>query len=87
MCTKKLLYKSGNKSNVTLKVKGTGEKLSSFQQICYTTNCVLAYANNKEISLSEAADELKAKGAFPKIYKAARKRLPLPAKKTIEKFL
>lgn len=85
MCSKKILYQSGDKENVALNAKKVGDNLS-FKQICYTTDCVLAYANKKEISMSKAADELKAKGAFPKIYRAARKRLLVPAKSVVEQF-
>lgn len=85
MCTKKILYQPGNKGRVALRAKETGDKLS-FKQICYTTDCVLAYANAKDISISKAAEELADKGAFPKIYRAARKREPLPYKLVAKQF-
>ena len=84
MCTKKKLYQPGNKGRVTLRAKKTGDKLT-FKQICYTTDCVLAYANDKDIPISKAA-ELADKGAFPKIYSAARKREPLPYKLVAKQF-
>ena len=82
MCTKKILYQPGNKGRVALRAKKTGDKLS-FKQICYT---VLAYANAKDIPISKAAEELADKGAFPKIYRAARKREPLPYKLVAKQF-
>ena len=85
MCTKKVLYQPGNKGRVALRTKKTGDKLT-FKQICYTTDCVLEYANAKDISISKAAEELADKGAFPKIYRAARKREPLPYKLVAKQF-
>lgn len=85
MCTKKFLYQSGGRSHVALRSKKAGDKLS-FKQICYTTDCVLAYANAKKIPMAKAAEELKEINAFPKIYCAARKRVPLSAKEVAEQF-
>lgn len=47
---------------------------------------ILAYANAKDISISKAAEELADKGAFPKIYRAVRKREPLPYKLVAKQF-
>lgn len=85
MCTKKILYQAGNRTHTVLKNRCVGEKLN-FKQICYTTDCVLAYANAKDVSLSEAAEELKNKGLFPVIYQAARKRQTLPVKQVVKQF-
>lgn len=76
---------AGHKGRVALRAKKTGDKLS-FKQICYTTDCVLAYANAKDIPISKAAEELADKGAFPKIYRAARKRVLLPYKLVAKQF-
>lgn len=85
MCTKKLLYQPGKKGRVSLRAKKSGDKLT-FKQICYTTDCVLAYANATDISISKAAEELSDKGTFPKIYRAARKREPLLYKLVAKQF-
>lgn len=85
-CVQRKFYISlAIRDELLLELKKTGDKLS-FKQICYTTDCVLAYANAKDISISKAAEELADKGAFPKIYRAARKREPLPNKLVAKQF-
>ena len=78
MCEKKILYQPSTQPLVRLTARGRGEKLN-FRQICYTTACVTDYANRREIPISNAIVELKTMGAFPRIYRAARKTVLEPS--------
>lgn len=86
MCTKKVLYSVGMAEKKPLVVRKKGEKLS-FKQVCYTTDCLLAYANRREIPMAEAINELKVKNAFPIIYKAARKSSPDAVRSVVAKIM
>lgn len=86
MCEKKILYQPSAQPLVRLTARGRGEKLN-FRQICYTTSCLTAYANYREIPISSAVAELKKKGALSGIYRAARKSVLEPSDKVAAKLI
>ena len=86
MCEKKILYQPSTQPLAKLTTRGRGEKLN-FRQICYTTACVTDYANRREIPISSAIVELKNMGAFPRIYRAARKSILEPSWKVVAGLL
>lgn len=86
MCDKKILFKPSTHPDVQLKARGRGEKLS-FRQICYTTDCLVGYADRRAIPISNAVVELKDMGAFPHIYKAARKSVLEPVGKVVARLV
>lgn len=86
MCDKKILYKASTHPLGKLTARGRGEKLN-FKQICYTTDCLTDYANRREIPISNAVVELKNMGAFPTIYRAARKRVLEPSGKVVARLI
>lgn len=86
MCDKKVLFQRSTHPYVQLKARGRGEKLS-FNQICYTTDCLVGYADKRSIPISHAVHELKDMGAFPHIYKAARKSALEPVGKVVSRLV
>lgn len=86
MCDKKILYKASTHPLGKLIARGRGEKLN-FKQICYTTDCLTDYANRREIPISNAVVELKNMGAFPTIYRAARKSVLEPSGKVVARLI
>jgi hypothetical protein len=86
MCDKKILYKASTHPLGKLTKRGRGEKLN-FKQICYTTDCLTDYASRREIPISNAVVELKNMGAFPTIYRAARKRAIEPSQNVVSRLI
>ena len=86
MCEKKILYQPSTHPLRKLTMRGRGEKLN-FRQICYATECLTAYANNREIPISNALVELRERGALPGIYRAAIRRVPESSEKVVERLV
>ena len=86
MCDKKILYQPSTSPLGKLTVRGRGEKLN-FRQICYATDCLTAYANYREIPISNAVVELRNIGALPSIYRAARKSVQEPSEKVVARLV
>lgn len=86
MCEKKILYQPSTRPLGKLTMRGRGEKLN-FRQICYATDCLTAYANYREMPISDAIVELSDIGALPVIYRAARKIVLEPYEKVVERLL
>lgn len=78
MCTKKTLYRPGTQRQVSLRTRERGGKLN-FLQISYTTDCVREVANRLDMPMVQAIGELRAKKAFARIYREARKSERRPA--------
>ena len=80
MCTKKTLYKAGDKGAVALRPRERGGKLD-FKQIAYSTDCVREIANILDMPMARAIGRIQeVKGAFAAIYREARKTVKRPAK-------
>ena len=86
MCDKKILYKASTHPLGQLTTRGRGEKLN-FKQICYATDCLTDYASRREIPISNAVVELKNMGAFPVIYRAARKSVLEPSQNVVSRLI
>lgn len=86
MCEKKILYQPSTRPLGKLTMRGRGEKLN-FRQICYATDCLTAYANYREMPISDAIVELSNLGALPVIYRAARKIIHEPYEKVVERLV
>ena len=86
MCGKKILYQPSTHPLEKLTMRGRGEKLN-FRQICYATDCLTAYANYREMPISDAIIELRNIGALPVIYRAARKIVHEPYKKVVDRLV
>ena len=86
VCDKKICYQSSTRPIGKLTVRGRGEKLN-FRQICYATDCLTAYANYREIPISNAVVELRNIGALPGIYRAARKSVQEPSEKVVARLV
>lgn len=80
MCTKKILYTAGDRSDVVLRPRERGGKLN-FSQVSYSTDCVREIANILDIPMAAAISKIQdLQGAFTRIYREARKPARKPAK-------
>ena len=86
MCEKKILYQPSTRPLGKLTMRRRGEKLN-FRQICYATDCLTAYANYREMPISDAIVELSDTGALPEIYRAARKIVHEPHEKVVKRLI
>jgi len=85
MCSKEFLY-SPSTTTQTLRIvkKPRGGSLT-FQQICYVTECLLAYADSCGVTLADAAKYMTSKsGSFQYIYKKARLNIRVTPNKMAE---
>ena len=53
----------------------------------YATDCLTDYASRREIPISNAVVELKNMGAFPTIYRAARKSVLEPSGNVVSRLI
>ena len=86
MCTKKTIYEAGGKRQVILRARKRGEKLD-FSQISYSTECVREIAARLEMPMAQAIDSIRAKNAFPIIYREARKTNRRPVKVVAQELI
>ena len=69
---------AGDEGRVSLRARERGGKLN-FAQISYTTDCVREVASRLDMPMVKAIGELRAKGAFARIYREARSKVQRPA--------